>query len=331
MADSIPVIDSHTGGEPTRVVIGGVDSPAGNSMHEKRATFAASYDWLRRAVVCEPRGHEALVGALLCEPATPGCVSGVIFFNNVGCLQGCLHGTIGVAVTLLHLGWIEPGGHKLDTPSGVVSFSVCRSGRVVVQNIRSYRYRTNVEVEVPGYGNISGDIAWGGNWFFLAEAPDGLPISPMEIPRLSGFCEEVRKALSSQQITGPDGAEIDHIEIFGPPSDPEHADSRNFVLCPGLAYDRSPCGTGTSAKLACLFEDGKLAPGQLWRQAGIVDSVFEGVAEPAPEGGIYPTLRGSAFVTAESELILVQDDPFIFGFDIESTTRPDAPCSAGST
>ena len=311
----IGVVDSHTAGEPTRVI---VDSPVqlgGSSMKEKRAAFASEFEWLRTATVCEPRGHDALVGAMLCEPCEPGCVAGVIFFNNVGVLHGCLHGTMGLTVTLQHLGRLTPGTHRIDTPTGVVTVSLAEDGATVtVDNVRSYCSASAVEVSVRGYGVVRGDVAWGGNWFFLTDAPTSLTVEAQRIEELTEFAWRTRQALNETGITGDDGGEIDHIEVFGPPSDPVLADSKNFVLCPGKAYDRSPCGTGTSAKLACLAADGKLAPGETWRQAGILDSVFSGTFEPVSgSAGIYPTVTGLAYVTGEGDLIVDPSDPFAHG------------------
>ncbi len=311
----IRVIDSHTGGEPTRVIVAGVPEPGGATMMEKRNYFAREFDWLRSASVCEPRGHDAVVGAMLCEPVADDCVAGVIFFNNVGCLNGCLHGTMGVAVTLAHLGKIGDGVHRIDTPTGVVTVELGTAGSVTVHNVPSYRFRVSVDVHVEGYGWVFGDVAWGGNWFFLTEVPEGLTIEPGAIEELTKFCWSLRQALAGDGISGADGGEIDHIEVFGPPSDPALADSRNFVLCPGKAYDRSPCGTGTSAKLACLHADGELVPGQIWRQAGILDSVFEGRIEVCADNAdaVIPVVTGSAFVTAEAELLIDPGAQFAFG------------------
>lgn len=309
----ISVIDSHTGGEPTRVVVSGVSEPAGATMAEKRLVFQREMDGIRSATVCEPRGHEAMVGALLCEPITPGCVTGVIFFNNVDVLNGCVHATMGVAVTLLHMGRIGAGEHSFDTPTGVVKVRVSASGEVTVTNVRSYRYQTGVKVEVPGFAPVTGDIAWGGNWFFLTDPPAGLLVEADNIDSLTNYSWKLRKQLSLQGITGREGAEIDHIELFGAPADPNLADSKNFVLCPGKAYDRSPCGTGTSAKLACLHAAGKLKPGDIWRQAGILDTVFQGSVETAPEGGVHPTVTGSAHITAEASLLIDTTAPFAYG------------------
>ena len=308
----IQVVDSHTCGEPTRVVVAGVSEPKGNSMAEKRLNFSEELDWMRSAVVCEPRGHDAVVGAMLCEPGEEDCVAGVIFFNNVGVLNGCLHGTMGLAVTLKHLGRIGDGQHRIDTPAGVVTVEVGEAGSVTVDNVRSFRYQSGIEVDVPGWETVKGDIAWGGNWFFLADSPVELIATVAGIDELTRFSMAVRRQLEASGITGEDGAVIDHIELSGPPAD-GGADGKNFVLCPGGAFDRSPCGTGTSAKLACLHASGKLKEGEQWRQAGILDTVFVGEVRKAGEGGVYPTVTGSAFVTAEAELMIDPRAPFAFG------------------
>ena len=309
---NLRVIDSHTAGEPTRVVVEGGPDLGEGSVAEKRERLAAQHDWLRSACVNEPRGYDAMVGALLCEPSEPGCVAGVIFFNNVGMLQGCVHGTIGVAVTLAYMGRILPGVHRIETPVGVVEVDLHEHGRVSVANVASYRHARQVMVDVPGWGTVSGDVAWGGNWFFLIK-DQGPGVSAGNIAELTDFTWEVRKALARDGITGRDGGEIDHIEVFGPPADPVLADSRNFVLCPGREYDRSPCGTGTSAKLACLHADGELPPGQTWRQASILNTVFEGTVERLDDGSVIPRISGSAWVNSEATLILDPQDPFRFG------------------
>jgi 4-hydroxyproline epimerase len=272
---------------------------------------------VRRALCHEPRGHEAMVGALICPPSEATATCGVIFFNNVGTLQMCVHGTIGLIATLAHLGKIEPGPHRIETPAGPVLADLAADGSVAVTNVPARRLRHAVEIDVPGHGPVRGDVAWGGNWFFLIDGR-GPAVDFANLAALTAFAREVRRALAAAGVTGTGGAEIDHIEVFGPPGDPTFADSRNFVLCPGFAYDRSPCGTGTSAKLACLHADGRLAPGQVWRQAGIRDTVFEGSFEPAADGAVVPRIRGSAFITAESTYLFNPDDPFQYGIPIHT-------------
>ena len=299
---TLEVVDSHTGGEPTRVVVGGFPEFRSRSMRDLREELARDHDWIRTLCIGEPRGFDAVVGAVLCDSEREDCEAGVVFFNNVGSLWGCLHGAIGVIETLVHLGRAGEGRIGLETPVGVVEAEIDAGGRVTVRNVRSYRYRQAVAVDVPGIGTVTGEVAWGGNWFFLVTEGPVPDIEIGNVEALTDFTWRTRQALGESGVTGEDGLEIDHIEVFGPPSKPGEADSKNFVLCPGKAYDRSPCGTGTSAKLACLQADGVLAPGQTWRQAGILDAVFEGSVELHPDGGVIPTIRGQAFITATGML-----------------------------
>ncbi len=304
----IRAIDSHTGGEPTRVVIGGFPDLGAGTMAERLDVFRREHDELRSAVVREPRGHDAVVGALLCEPINEDSAAGVIFFNNVGYLGMCGHGTIGLVKTLEYMGRIEAGTHKIDTPVGTVEAELGANGMVTITNVPSYRHAANVSVEVPGRGVVIGEIAYGGNWFFLI-GEHSLTIDLANLEQLTDFSVAVRNALIANNITGADGAEIDHIELFSPTPT---ADSRNFVLCPGLEYDRSPCGTGTSAKLACLYADGKLKVGETWRQESVIGSVFEGQVRLDGDT-IIPVIRGTAHITAELKLVLDVSDPYRFG------------------
>ena len=254
-----------------------------------------------------------MVGALLCDPHESDCLCGVIFFNNVSTLPMCIHGTIGLVITLRHLGRIAAGSHRIDTPAGVVHVVLHEDDSVSVTNVPSFRHLADVCVEVPGYGPITGDVSWGGNMCFLIHEGQGPPVDSNHIEELTAFTWAVRKALKSQGITGPDGVEVDHMECFGPPSDPALADSKNFVLCPGKAYDRSPCGTGTSAKLAALHAAGKLKAGQVWRQASILDTVFSGTVEPLARGKVLPTITGTAWITGETTMLVNPKDPLRFG------------------
>jgi 4-hydroxyproline epimerase len=309
---ALHIIDSHTEGEPTRVVISGGPDLGIGTMAEKARLLRKDHDWLRSSVCNEPRGHDAMVGALLCEPHEPDCVCGVIFFNNLSTLNMCIHGTIGLTVTLAHLGKIGVGAHRIDTPVGVIVATLQEDGSVEVTNVPSYRTAAAVSVEVPGWDTVQGDIAWGGNWFFLIEN-QGPSVDFSNLDALIHFTSLVREELGKQGITADDGMEIDHIEVCGPPGDPTLADSRNFLLCPGKAYDRSPCGTGTSAKLACLHADGKIKSGKIWRQAGILDTVFQGTIEELPDGKILPRVSGRAWVNGESIYHFNPADPFRFG------------------
>ena len=309
-ASEIQVIDSHTEGEPTRVVVEGWPQPAGATMAERRETMRRSQEELRNAVVREPRGHDAIVGALLTPPVSPDAMAGVVFFNDVGYLGMCGHGLIGVIRTLEFLGRITPGMVRIDTPVGQVAGTLEPGGRVTIENVPSFRHRNGVEVRVDGIGRVRGDVAYGGNWFFLTELAD-IPLEIGNLPTLLSTTVAIRDALEREGVTGTSGAKVDHIELFGSPHRSD-ADSRNFVLCPGAAYDRSPCGTGTSAKMAVLHAQGQLAIGQPWRQESITGSVFTGWLE-SRNGEIVPHIRGEAFVTGRATLLFDERDPFRFG------------------
>lgn len=308
---SIRIIDSHTGGEPTRLVYQGFPELGTGSMAERLNVLKTQYDQYRHAVILEPRGNDILVGALLCPPQDPAHTCGVIYFNNEGYLGMCGHGTIGLIASLHYLGRIAPGVHTVETPVGNVSCTLHADGSVSIKNVRAYRYRQQVALDVPGFRRIHGDIAWGGNWFFLVN-DHGLRVATDNIAELTQVSATIMSALRDNGIGGDNGAAIDHIELFAAS---ERANSRSFVLCPGGAYDRSPCGTGTSAKLACLAADGLLAPGETWVQESIIGSQFRASYVPAAAGGIIPTLRGSANICAHTELLLDQDDPFCWGIN----------------
>ena len=320
----IQVIDSHTAGEPTRCVLSGGPDLGSVPIAESLERFRRDHDIYRRAILCEPRGSDVLVGALLLEPFDPACAAGVIFFNNAGYLGMCGHGMIGVGVTLAHLKRIRPGEHRIETPVGIVNIRLHSNEQVTIRNVPAFRHRAGLTIDIPEYGAVTGDVAWGGNWFFLVrqhrcELARTLNVGDVE--SLTGFTWQIRQALNKAGITGASGAEIDHIELFSPAQDPSNS-SRNFVLCPGKAYDRSPCGTGTSAKMACLAADGALKPGQLWRQEGILGTAFEGSFEleqnlddqtMAQDVRIRPTITGSAYVTSEATLVFDRTDPFRLG------------------
>ena len=302
------VIDSHTAGEPTRVVVSGGPDLGTGSMAERRRRFQECHDDVRRAVIQEPRGSDALVGALLCPAVDPDCAAGVVFFNNVGYLGMCGHGAIGVAVTLAYLKRVDLGPLRLETPVGVVSVHLTTPNEATVENVASYCWRRGVAVEVDGIGSVRGDVAWGGNWFFVVHGAPR-PLTLQYAAELSDFAKRVKGALAREAVTGANGAEIDHIELFEDAHGAD-ADGRNFVLCPGDAYDRSPCGTGTSAKIACLAETGELRPGDAWIQESVIGSRFTGRYRRSEAGKVIPSITGQAFVCADATLIRQADDPF---------------------
>jgi 4-hydroxyproline epimerase len=318
----IPYLDSHTGGEPTRLITSLPFDLGTGSVADKLSTLKKNHDDLRRTVLLEPRGSDVLVGAYLVPPADPTCQFGVIFFNNVGYLGMCGHGTIGLIASLAYLGKVQPGVIRVETPVGVVEATLHPSpllsgegsgvrseypNRVSVQNIPAYRHLTHVPVTVDGK-TVHGDVAYGGNWFFLIH-DHGMDVNMSNLEALTDFSWRVREQLTANGITGANGAEIDHVELFA--STPE-ADSKSFVLCPGKAYDRSPCGTGTSAKLACLYGDGKLQVGQVWKQQSVVGSIFEGSIQ-IQDNRIIPTITGEAWVMSEGTILVDERDPFANG------------------
>ncbi len=306
----IHCVDSHTGGEPTRLVLSGFPELQDLPLAQAVQLLRDRHDHYRRATVCEPRGSDVLVGAVLLPPRSAGALASVIFFNNVGYLGMCGHGTIGLVATLEYLGRVTPGTYTLDTPVGTVQVRLHGKGVVEIDNVASYRHRSDVSLDVPGHGAVRGDVAWGGNWFFLCDAGP-VPLDVGSVEPLTQRAWAIRQALVAATVTGRDGAEIDHIELMGAAHDAAH-DGRNFVLCPGRAYDRSPCGTGTSAKLACLAADGKLAPGAVWRQESVLGSVFEASYRLQQEQ-LIPTIRGQAHVCAETDLLIDPADPYAWG------------------
>lgn len=304
----ISVIDSHTGGEPTRVVIAGGPDLGVGSMADRMQRFQQHHDRFRSAVVCEPRGSDVLVGALLCEPHEPGCTAGVIFFNNVGFLGMCGHGTIGLIATLHHLGRIQPGPHRIDTTVGIVTATLHEDGAVSVENVPSHRQAHDVVIKVDALGDVRGDVAWGGNWFFLTEWTRHA-VTRDNAEALVEHAWKIRTAVNNQGFS-----EVDHVELFSHAAS-DGANTRNFVLCPGKAWDRSPCGTGTSAKLACLAAEGVLDERESWVQESILGSRFTGSYTwlDRNTGIIIPTITGEAFITGEASLLQDERDPFTHG------------------
>jgi proline racemase len=304
----VAIIDSHTGGEPTRIVVEGGPALPDGSVADKLKNFREHHDRFRSAVVNEPRGSDVVVGALLLEPQDPACAAGVIFFNNVGYLGMCGHGTIGLIATLAHLGRIKPGEHRIETPVGIVAATLHSDDEVSVANVPSWRAKKQFTAKVPGIGPVTGDVAWGGNWFFLAEQ-NGYDLSLTNVEQLTDISWRIRQSVNAQGFP-----EVDHVELFGPPTRPD-AHSRSFVQCPGKAYDRSPCGTGTSAKLACLAADGKLAENAPWVQESIIGSTFTGHFRwlDRASGKVAPVITGRAYVNSEATLLLDERDPFCWG------------------
>ncbi len=301
----IEVIDTHTAGEPTRVVIRGGPELGQLNATLARDKFRDQHDGFRCAIVNEPRGSDVMVGALVRHPMDPGSIASVIFFNNVGYLGMCGHGMIGVVAALEYLGRIGPGFHHIETPVGRVTAQLHADSSVTLTNVPSHRKAAGVVVEVPGIGAVKGDVAWGGNWFFLTD-PGTIPLKVAHVEELTNRAWAIRQAVNNAGFP-----EVDHVELVGPAGN-RGGSARNFVLCPGRAYDRSPCGTGTSAKIACLAADGKLAEDETWVQEGILGTSFTGRYRRLGDQ-VVPTITGRAWVNGENTLILDDSDPFCWG------------------
>lgn len=305
------VIDSHTAGEPTRVILDGGPDLGEGPISERAKRLEADFPDFAASIVAEPRGKEAMVGALLLPPSEPECAAGVIYFNAAGNLGMCGHASIGTMVTLAYLKRASAGRHRIETPVGIVEAELHSANSVSIDNVESYRLAKDVVVNVAGLGECVGDIAWGGNWFFLVhDAP--APLLFENVVPLTQAALQIRQALVDACITGADGAYIDHVEFKGPPQSPT-GNARNFVLCPDNAYDRSPCGTGSSAKVACLAADGLLKPGEKWVQESIIGSTYSLTYRPGTNGGVLPTVTGNAYVVAEANLVFDPHDPYRTG------------------
>ncbi|WP_170785937.1 proline racemase family protein [Ruegeria lacuscaerulensis] len=308
------VIDSHTGGEPTRVILDGAPDLGTGSLADRARRLATDHEEFYRSIMLEPRGQPAMVGALLVEPVDPTCVTGVIYFDVDAVLGMCGHGTIGLAVTLAHLGRIGIGEHRIETPAGVVTVTLHDANTVTVQNIESRRVHRDVTLDVPGHGQVTGDVAYGGNWFFIVD-PSPIAVESANIRKLTDMTVAIREASIAQGISGEQGEPIDHV-IFQGASDDPAIHGRNFVLCPDDNYDRSPCGTGCSARLACLAADGALAPGDEITQQSVIGSTYRLSYHPGLDGGVIPSITGQAYVMAETTLIFPESDPFKTGIQV---------------
>lgn len=302
------VIDSHTGGEPTRVILDGAPDLGQGPLSERAQMLATRYPGFCRATLSEPRGQPAMVGALLVEPVDPACVTGVIYFDPDAVLGMCGHGTIGLAVTLADLGRIAPGTHRIETPAGVVTIDLHDANTVTVTNIESRRVHKDVELDAGGYGRVTGDVAYGGNWFFIVD-PSPIPVRPDNIRHLTDLSIAIRTASIAAGIGGEQGEPVDHVILQGEASE-AGVHSRNFTLCPDDTYDRSPCGTGSSARLACLAADGRLAPKEEIVQHSVIGSPYRLSYEPGLRGGVVPSITGQAYIMARSELVFDPQDPY---------------------
>jgi 4-hydroxyproline epimerase len=301
----VKILDSHAGGAPTRLMLSGGPELGAGPLAERAKVFQEKHDRFRRATVGEPRGSDAVMGALLVEPHDKGCQAGLIFFSNAGYPSLSAHGIIGSVVSLAHLGRIKPGPVKLDTPAGPVSAVLGAGGEVSFENVPAYRREKDLPLYLPGVGDVNVDLAYGGAWFCLIEQHDQR-LALDNLPQLTDYCARIRQAVSDSGFP-----EIDHVALFGPGTQ-AGANSRDFVLGPGKTYERSPSGAATSARLACLAADGKLAAGAEWVQEGILGSVLR--AKYRKQGDkIIPTITGHGYIMGEGTLLLDPADPFAWG------------------
>lgn len=306
------VIDSHTGGEPTRVILEGGPDLGTGPLAERARRLAEDHAPFWRGLASEPRGQAAMVGALLVPPVDAGASAGVIFFDAAAVIGMCGHGTIGLVVTLAHLGRIGPGRHLVETPAGPVIADLHDGNTVTVTNVESRRVGAGVTVEVDGYGTVTGDLAYGGNWFFIVENSP-LPVERAAIRPLTDLAAAIRAATAAQGVTGERGEPVDHVVLLAP-SPRAGIAARAFTLCPDDTYDRSPCGTGSSARLACLAADGRLAPGEEIVQESVTGSTFRLSFAPGPNGGVLPRITGQAWILADSRMVFQDGDPLRAGF-----------------
>jgi proline racemase len=322
-------VDSHTEGMPTRVVTGGIGVIPGATMNERRLHFIEHLDHIRKLLVNEPRGHAAMSGAILQPPTRPDADYGVLFIEVSGCLPMCGHGTIGVATVLVETGMVdvvEPVTVvRLDTPAGLVVATVAvRDGHaesVTIENVPAYCERLDEVLVVPGLGDVPYSLAFGGNFYAMVDLDDiGLPFDRAAGPRILDAGLRIMDAINSQ--APPRHPEIDgvdhchHVEFIAPGSDAAHS-RHAMAIHPGW-FDRSPCGTGTSARMAELWARGELALGADFVNESFIGSSFTGrlVRETTVAGipAVIPTVTGRAWITAIGQYVLDPTDPFPEGF-----------------
>ena len=325
-------IDAHTCGNPVRVVAGGGPPLNGATMSEKRQDFIARYDWIRTGLMFEPRGHDVMSGSILYEPMRDDCDAAILFIETSGCLPMCGHGTIGTVTVLIEEGLVTPkreGRLVLEVPAGIVEAEYRRDNldnvvEVRIRNIPSFLYRTGLDVDVEGFGRVVFDVAYGGNFYAIIEPQvsyQGLDaISAFDIQRLSPI---IRRLINDKySLVHPDDPTITglrHILWAGPPHHPE-AHARNAVFYGEKAIDRSPCGTGTSARMAQKAARGELKVGDDFVHESIIGSLFHGRVEASAKVGpfdaIVPSVAGQAWITGHNTIFLDERDPFVKGFSV---------------
>ena len=324
-------IDAHTCGNPVRVVTGGGPFLDGKNMSERQQHFMAEYDWIRTGLMFEPRGHDMMSGSILYPPTREDTDIGFLFIETSGCLPMCGHGTIGTVTVIIEHGLVKPrvpGKLRIETPAGIVEAHYTMEGTHVsavrIVNIASYLHSTGLEVECPDLGLLRVDVAYGGNFYAIVDPQENYKdmedLSAGDILRLSPILR--RRLNEKYQFVHPENPTIkglSHIEWTGRPKNPE-AHARNAVFYGERAIDRSPCGTGTSARMAQWAAKGKLKVGDVFVHESIIGSLFRGKVEAATKVGtkdaIIPSIEGWARVTGFNTIFLDDRDPFVKGFSV---------------
>lgn len=322
-------IDAHTCGNPVRVVAKGGPDLVGDTMIEKRRYFLDNYDWIRTGLMFEPRGHDVMSGSILYEPTRDDCDVAILFIETSGCLPMCGHGTIGTVTVAIERGLVtprEPGVLRLDTPAGLVVAQYEQNGdhvdSVRLTNVPAFLHGTDYEVDVPELGTLKMDVAYGGNFYAIIEAQENFrdmsDLSPGDIQRLSPL---VRTLMNEKyEFVHPEHPEItglSHVLWTGAPIHAE-AHARNAVFYGDKAIDRSPCGTGTSARMAHWAARGDLGKGDVFVHESIIGSLFKGRVEDVLTVGdkpaIVPSIEGWARITGDNTIYIDDRDPFAYGF-----------------
>jgi 4-hydroxyproline epimerase len=325
-------IDGHTCGNPVRLVAGGGPLLHGASMMERRAHFLAEYDWIRTGLMFEPRGHDVMSGSILYPPTRDDCDIAILFIETSGCLPMCGHGTIGTVTMAIENGLVKPrtpGVLRLDTPAGLVIAEYRQEGEYVeevrITNVPSFLYAEGLRVECPDLGEITVDVAYGGNFYAIVEPQANYrDMADYSAGQLIAWSPVVRQRLnekySFEHPENPGINRLSHILWTGKPVHPE-ADARNAVFYGDKAIDRSPCGTGTSARMAQLHAKGRLKEGESFVHESIIGSLFKGRVEKetsvANKPAIIPSIGGWARQTGLNTIFIDDRDPFAHGFVVK--------------
>ncbi|MAU16422.1 MAG: hydroxyproline-2-epimerase [Muricauda sp.] len=326
-------VDAHTCGNPVRVVAGGGPNLVGRDMSEKRQHFLREYDWIRRGLMFEPRGHDMMSGSILLPPHDPENDFAILFIETSGCLPMCGHGTIGTITVAIEEGLIEPrvpGKVRMEAPAGLVEIAYGQTGKKVdwvkLVNVKSYLAAENLTIECPELGELTFDVAYGGNFYAIVDPqPNFSGVQDFTASQIIQFSQVVRRAINDKypdlfvHPENPTIRDVSHMMWTGEPLDPSSS-GRNAVFYGEKAIDRSPCGTGTSARMAQLYAKGKLKLGESFVHESFIGSTFVGKVEEETvlDGklAIVPSIQGWAQVTGYNNIIIDDDDPYAHGFQV---------------